>query len=239
MRNDLFVDGQSADRVAEVFHRKGVVVFERVMRADWIAHTLRYTMTSVETQVVAATEAKPGAAVQRSPGRFDLKFTPGSLAAAEPPPMNAEHVLAAVGAILGSDWRFELRGAVVAFPGAGEMSWHIDGAHLFPELPIHLPAHALNIFVPLVDITEELGPTEFCPGSHFLTRGTQPSYIEMDVHPARLGYTESPARAVIPAGAVVLADFRTLHRALPNRCEHARPLAYFACARPWFRDGAF
>lgn len=239
MRPDLFMDGQGADRVAEAFYRKGVVAFERGMQADWLARARTYTMTCMETCLAAGAEATPGLVVQRSPGRFDIRFAAGSLADVEPPTMDAEDILAAVGAILGRDWRFELRGAVVALPGAGEMPWHVDGAHLFPELPVHLPAHALNVFVPLVDITDELGPTEFCPGSHFLTRDTRPSYVESNVPPERLGYTDRPVPAAVPAGAVVLADFRTLHRALPNRSGRPRPLAYFSCARPWFRDGAF
>ena len=29
------------------------------------------------------------------------------------------------------------------------------------------PLHAVNVFVPLVDLTSANGPTEFTPGSHF------------------------------------------------------------------------
>ena len=29
------------------------------------------------------------------------------------------------------------------------------------------PLHAVNVFVPLVDLTPANGPTEFTPGSHF------------------------------------------------------------------------
>ena len=52
---------------------------------------------------------------------------------------------------------------VVAEPGACEQSWHADGGHL--SVATHLPCHCLNVFLPLIDITEELGPTELRPGA--------------------------------------------------------------------------
>jgi hypothetical protein len=51
---------------------------------------------------------------------------------------------------------------VIAEPGAAEQKWHADGGHL--SMTTHLPCHCLNIFLPLVAITEELGPTELRPG---------------------------------------------------------------------------
>ena len=44
-------------------------------------------------------------------------------------------------------------------------AWHADGPHLFEQGPT-LPAHALNVFLPLVDLTAQNGPTQFAPGSH-------------------------------------------------------------------------
>lgn len=247
---ELLVDGLSADRVAEIFYRKGVVAFHRTMPEDWIARASSFTMKRLEAHIASlesrhkrdigiGKEAGSNEIVQRSSGRFDLNFASELPASAELPSMDAEAILAAVGAILGHDWRIELRGALVALPGAREMAWHVDGSHLFPGLPIHLPAHALNIFIPLVDITEEMGPTEFCPGSHFLTRNTRPSYVQSSVSLESLGYTDIPVRGTLSTGAALLADFRTLHRALSNRSKHPRPILYFSCAKPWFRDGAF
>jgi len=57
---------------------------------------------------------------------------------------------------------------VVAEPGAAEQKWHADGGHL--SVWKHLPCHCLNIFLPLVDITEELGPTELRPGESSVQR---------------------------------------------------------------------
>jgi ectoine hydroxylase-related dioxygenase (phytanoyl-CoA dioxygenase family) len=57
---------------------------------------------------------------------------------------------------------------VIAEPGAAEQKWHADGGHL--SIWKHLPCHCLNIFLPLVDITEELGPTELRSGESSVQR---------------------------------------------------------------------
>jgi hypothetical protein len=41
----------------------------------------------------------------------------------------------------------------------------------------YLPCHCLNVFIPLVDMTTDLGPTELRPASHFLTRDLNKLYL--------------------------------------------------------------
>jgi len=80
---------------------------------------------------------------------------------------------------LGRGYRVMFMGVVWSCPGSQGQDWHTDVAPLFPgsgsgpastSLPLLLPAHALNIFLPLVAMTPELGPTaahreerSFCP----------------------------------------------------------------------------
>ena len=54
-------------------------------------------------------------------------------------------------------------------------AWHVDGPHLSADK--YLPCHCLNIFIPLVDMTTELGPTELRPASQFLTRDLNKLYL--------------------------------------------------------------
>ena len=89
-------------------------------------------------------------------------------------------------------------GCLFSLPGANEQLWHTDGEHLFSsEGDFHcwgkdggranagffdkntitdninqqiLPAHCINVFVPLVDVDATNGATEFCLGSHFHTK---------------------------------------------------------------------
>lgn len=48
--------------------------------------------------------------------------------------------------------------------------YHQDGIHL--DSVNHMPTHAVNVFVPLVDYNMENGPTEFCRGTHILGNET-------------------------------------------------------------------
>ena len=83
--------------------------------------------------------------------------------------------------LLGSSYRMIYSGVVVTEPGADWQSWHRDGGHLdnrgrvirsamrdsktgLPPSPVIAP-HAVDIFIPLVDLNDELGPTEFIPTS--------------------------------------------------------------------------
>jgi|EP01046_Picozoa_sp_COSAG06_P036049 ectoine hydroxylase-related dioxygenase (phytanoyl-CoA dioxygenase family) len=69
------------------------------------------------------------------------------------------------------DPRLLWAGVVHAF-GAGSTPnpphhqvWHRDGPSLFgPWSEAHFhPSHCVNVFIPLVDITKENGPTDFFP----------------------------------------------------------------------------
>ena len=64
--------------------------------------------------------------------------------------------------ILGEDATVINQSVVVNMPGGSAQAWHVDGAHV--STTKHLPCHVLNVFVPLIDMTLELGPTEFRPG---------------------------------------------------------------------------
>ena len=56
---------------------------------------------------------------------------------------------------------------VVSFPGTGEQSWHSDGPHV--SIHEYLPCHVFNVFIPLIDILDEHGPTEIRPESQHYT----------------------------------------------------------------------
>jgi len=89
-----------------------------------------------------------------------------------------------------------------------------------------LPAFAITAVIPLVDITEETGPTRMWPGSHLVSQEQSQKFIDSDefIDP------------VVSAGDCILFDYRLLHTGLPNRSELVRPILYNVYYRPWFRD---
>ena len=67
--------------------------------------------------------------------------------------------------MLGEDANLAYMGLVSSGPGSVAQPWHADGVPLFPGAN-DLPAHALNCFAPIVNVSRRMGPTEFVPGSH-------------------------------------------------------------------------
>jgi ectoine hydroxylase-related dioxygenase (phytanoyl-CoA dioxygenase family) len=88
--------------------------------------------------------------------------------------------------------------------------WHSDGP---PSAP-RCDAYGVCVFVPLIDLNETTGCTQFWPGSH--------------VHQHLLGFgpaatvLETAVEAHVTAGCAVLYDYRVLHRGLENTSSHGR-----------------
>lgn len=131
--------------------------------------------------------------------------------------------------VLGDDCTDLFQGAVIAEPGAADQQPHMDGGHLFQGTHAYEqaqnPCHCLNVFVPLVDVTEELGPTEFWPGSHVLAKASA----------AFASATPSVSLAGQRGDAIVF-DYRVVHRGRANEGDASRPVLYLTSSRSWFRD---
>ncbi|MEZ4448504.1 MAG: phytanoyl-CoA dioxygenase family protein [Nannocystaceae bacterium] len=174
--------------------------------------------------------------VARAPGRYDMLY------GTDAPPFTDREVrdnprwMPLIRSLLGADATLFFCGLLMTRGGASDQPWHTDGEHLFgPEVPI-LPAHCVNVFLPLVDITIDNGGTEFCPGSHFLTVGIPEIYEQSPAHVDRIGFRGRPLALTVPAGSAVIFDYRLLHRGLANRTDRSRPILYLTFAAPWFRD---
>ena len=113
--------------------------------------------------------------------------------------------LAAVRALLSPNARLCHVGVILALCDSATQKWHSDGDHCHDEL--QLPPHALNVFVPLVDVTLANGATEFLPGSHldWQAPGHRPLVLEAK------------------QGDVLLFDWRLKHRGLANKTRAPRP----------------
>ena len=120
---------------------------------------------------------------------------------------------------LGAAARLCHAGCILALPESASQKWHSDGDHLDDDL--QLPPHALNVFLPLVDVTLKNGATEFAPGTHY---------------DWRTAATKRPLVVEAKAGDAILFDWRLKHRGLANKTREPRPLVYLTYALPWFVD---
>ena len=128
--------------------------------------------------------------------------------------------------ILGNEVVLIHKGIFLSMPGSSKQVYHQDGPHLTTQY--QKPCHAINVFVPLVDLTLDNGPTEFCLGSHIL------GYDELDE-----GYVTTPT---VSAGTPIIFDYRLGHRGLGNSSTTCRPIVYCTYAASMdgkeFRDSA-
>ncbi len=124
--------------------------------------------------------------------------------------------------ILGDDATMVHKGAFLSMPGSSAQVYHQDGPHLTTKY--QRPCHAINVFIPLVDLCMQNGPTEFCVGTHILGY----DYYSRDMIDVPL------ARA----GCPVIFDYRLGHRGLGNSSQSPRPIVYltYTSASKEFRD---
>ena len=116
--------------------------------------------------------------------------------------------------ILGKDVSLIHKGMFMSLPGAAAQDYHQDGPHLTTQY--QRGCHAINVFIPLVDLTMQRGPTEFCIGSHIL------GHEEYD-----RDFVETPT---VSAGTPVIFDYRLGHKGLANTSDVPRPIVYLTYA---------
>lgn len=102
------------------------------------------------------------------------------------------------------------KGSFLSLPGAEAQVYHQDGLHLTTKT--QRPCHAVNVFIPLVDLTLKNGPTEFCLGTHILN---QENFDKE--------FVDIPC---VSAGTPILFDYRLGHRGLANTSDAPRPYVY-------------
>ncbi|KAG7388197.1 hypothetical protein PHYPSEUDO_012999 [Phytophthora pseudosyringae] len=116
-------------------------------------------------------------------------------------------------------YHLEYIGCVLSRPGDADQNWHLDGVHRNQQ--VQEPVDRLNVFVPLVAITDQTGGTEMKTRSHIHDNGARGTAFE--------GYQDLPSvTACVEAGTPIVMDYRVWHRGLANRSENTvRPLLYF------------
>lgn len=163
--------------------------------------------------------------VARDGGRLDIRFQMDRGEFVAPGLIYNPTVYPLVQELLGSgDVQLLYAGIMWAECGSGQtpQKWHGDGGHCFTENG-HQPPHCINVFYPLIDMSSELGPTEFMPGTHIL---------------GRFDHKDTTAVSLCcKMGGCVLFDYRVKHRGGANICMHQdRPVLYLCYCKTWFRD---
>jgi ectoine hydroxylase-related dioxygenase (phytanoyl-CoA dioxygenase family) len=135
--------------------------------------------------------------------------------------------------LLGVQHAISSFGSVVTFPGAEAQPIHVDYPPLFESETtcVSLPAYAITIVVPLVDIDHETGSTAIWEGSHRCEGGREQLHQLME-SPS----FEGSVHPLPKMGDVYLMDYRVIHGGMENQSEQSRPILYLVYGRPWFTD---
>jgi ectoine hydroxylase-related dioxygenase (phytanoyl-CoA dioxygenase family) len=130
------------------------------------------------------------------------------------------YLLPVLNAALDDGFVLSAFGIVCSLSSAPAQHRHADGGILFPRSGIDklLPAAAITVGIPLLEMNEVHGTTTLWLGSHRHTN-----------HPGDEGI-----EPVVREGSCMLWDFRLKHRGTPNRSVLPRPLLYMTYCRPWF-----
>jgi hypothetical protein len=115
-------------------------------------------------------------------------------------------------------------GTLPLLPHTEEGDWHRDTLPLFTDnkLNLSLPPWFYTLLIPLVDISQENGSTQFILGSH------KCSFEEANNLPKLQVKTKK--------GSGILLDGRVFHRGMPNHTNEVRPMLYIVYEKNWYKS---
>eukprot|EP01090_Pellita_catalonica_P009030 TRINITY_DN20093_c0_g1_i1.p1 TRINITY_DN20093_c0_g1~~TRINITY_DN20093_c0_g1_i1.p1 ORF type:complete len:364 (+),score=55.91 TRINITY_DN20093_c0_g1_i1:30-1094(+) len=172
----------------------------------------------------------------RCPGRIDFRHNLTKFLAPDSPLLANPILQSILSEIFQDDFKFNFGGIVSSFPGSKDQEWHQDGSHLFPELEdMQLPTHAVTIFIPLIDVDQKLGPTQYVPKSHKLE--IREGIMELLIDD-KIDAVEKQSVSVTGAvrGSATIFDYRLIHRGVANTDTRERSLLYLVFSKSWWTD---
>jgi Tfp pilus assembly protein PilF len=234
----------SAKKLAKAEHLLGlcgVVVLERLFTPDFTTE-LREAQTSVVDRFLGGIQENPSLtnstwSEQRSPGRYEL------LSPMEPPFTNEEllknpllHPLM-VRTLKTHRIEVDTHSSVTSLAETPAQHWHRDAGFILESTKTQLPPHGLVVFIPLKDVSNAMGPTQFLTGSHIKCERNEQKEI-------RLGnwileecpFVGPTIRTPAPLGSAIIFDLRILHRGLANTMKVRRPQLYVTFFQEWYVD---
>lgn len=227
---------QLANQV-EHFHSKGFCVFDSLFASHDIDHLKNTAIDNFnEVQDIIKSNNLPFGVglkegydeiVERQAGRFEVPFKMTDIFKEI---SESSELLEIIHAILGPEVVVANESLIISMPGTTDQAWHADGPHM--SVTEHLPAHCLNVFIPMIDITPLEGPTEFRPASHYMTRDLKNLFLLAALKKELL----PNQKPLLKKGSALLFDYRILHRGTANRTAYPRPVYVLTFGKKWYKD---
>jgi ectoine hydroxylase-related dioxygenase (phytanoyl-CoA dioxygenase family) len=144
---------------------------------------------------------------------------------ADPAIIDNDAIMAVVEELVGADGVMCQLASDTPMLGSEHQELHRDTQLLFPESGVETPPYQLAVNFPLVDVTDELGPMEYAPGTHMMSKADGMRAVETGEIPL--------VKAYMNRGDVMIRDVRHIHRGTPNRSSTPRPMVVIGYSRRW------
>lgn len=167
-------------------------------------------------------------------GRLDVRWRTNLFPFNAPEVVENTFITKLMEKLLGKDAKLLYCGLIYSMPNSADQPWHQDGTPLFDEseLKVDVPPYAMNVFIPLDNIDEAIGPTEFILESH---KNEHAQRINLNVDKA-IQWDYQPIGPLLFSGEVLIYDYRVCHRGAKNLSTQTRTMLYLMYARPWFKE---
>ena len=214
--------------IFEALHFKGYTKFPEHSRT-WVDESTQQTKR--QFAIGEGRQNGYNEIVMRNPGRYEIRWDPEIVGGPSIQPL-VDQLKGIIPSLFNKEFADMSHihmhmSLIMATTDSTEQSYHADGEHL--DLSQHQPVHCLNVFIPLVDVPQDRGPTEIFPASHFTTR--QPSPMKIDT-----ALLNAPYAPELKVGDALMFDYRTLHRGKPNLSRTNRPMLVLSFSEDWFTD---
>lgn len=172
--------------------------------------------------------------------RFDLRLTDPDIADfVKMHVMDNPRVKATLDRCLDSSINYDVS-VVYSKPGACAQGWHTDGDHQkggrnagwsTDGWKMQLSnAYAICLFIPLIDLNDDVGFTQFWPRSHYSR--------DLAGFGKVAELTETNFDGKCNAGDAVYYDYRLFHRGMPNNSKITRPVLQVVFKKKWYVEKA-
>ncbi|HEX8497560.1 MAG TPA: phytanoyl-CoA dioxygenase family protein [Actinomycetales bacterium] len=227
MSQDLLAPTPSPTDVpalSKQLHRDGIIGCKGAFSREWASRLHEDILREFEDAI-----SREGGAVGRGPRRYYVEMHPENLRGLVD---IIEHpwIRAVSDAVLGPDWQVVEVGFDIPFAGAVNQPWHRD----FRSAPVtyrdrRLTSLAFNMTA--VDTTEDMGPFEVAPGTHY-EDGLEFKHGMFPDPSTWSRYEEIAVRKMPQMGDISARSALTLHRGTANHSELSRPVLVIGVDAP-------
>uniref|UniRef100_A0A7S1ZJE2 Phytanoyl-CoA dioxygenase n=1 Tax=Trieres chinensis TaxID=1514140 RepID=A0A7S1ZJE2_TRICV len=244
------IDRVNWEKAAQVMNEFGIVTQKSILGPDEVSELRQLVDKAIADVEAALAKHHPEIEIgedtftfreiaSRNLERFDLRLDsiPKAKEMVENYILSQTDVMTLLSGILGPSNEMDFDMSVVySRPGAINQRWHSDGAHLneakdsgFDEdgwKNTPTGAYALCLFVPLIDLDEETGYTQFWPRSH--------RHSNLSGFGPAAELTKATFDGICNAGDGLWYDYRLLHRGMFNVSTVVRPVIQVIFKKKWY-----